>query len=90
MTPEFDKRSAVMFGSPYWTPDSEQEFLTRNEEYMELKELVQRSDTYDDLDGEMKEVYDRAEAEARVEGKKHHEFIQNDKEGYGRFHGSEI
>src|SRR5437016_1092682 len=67
MTPEFDRRSAIVLGSPYWDVDGGvdvEEYMRRREKRDTLVDAIQVADTYEDLDGENKELYDLAEKAA--------------------------
>jgi hypothetical protein len=76
-----------MFGSSYWTikepgPDD----VERNDEFNRVKLAVQAAHTYDDLVGEVKESFDRAEAVALKKNAEYDAFVAQDGDGYGRFH----
>lgn len=67
--PEFDRRSAVVLGSPYWdvepgdNGENAEEYERRQDEFLRLRDAIQEeANTYDDLSDEMKELFDRAEA----------------------------
>ncbi len=87
MTPEFDRRSALVLGSPYFDAAEMEpsKGIKRREEFDVLLRAVQKAHTYDDLKGDIKALYDRAEVEAKKQAAEHEKFIQSDVGGYGRF-----
>ena len=90
MTPELDRRASVVLGSPYWDIKDSKERMKRLDEFYSLRDAIREVDTYDELSPDMKKLFDRAGAEADKANKEHEEFVQNDWEGYGRFHSTSI
>ena len=92
MTPEWSKRAGVVLASPYWelTVVTEEDFKKylklQDEEFLPLKEAVQESNSYNDLDEEMMAIFDRAEAVALKKRREDEEIAEQDIGGYGRFH----
>ena len=89
MTPEFDRRSSVVLGSPYWKiedDDVSDERFERLEQLTKLRHAIIDAGSYDKLDAAMKILYDTAEAEAIKWQQEYDEFVRNDQEGFGRFH----
>jgi len=96
MTPEWSRHAGMVLASPYWDKkgdtdkDYDERMRQREEELWPLKDAIAATDSYDDLSPEMKAIFDRAEAALIAEIKRQEEFAQNDVEGYGRFHSTEI
>ena len=94
MTPEFDRHGALILGSPYWDileqGEVNEKYMDRNREFHLVQRAIQTSNTYDDLQGEAKAVFDRAEAEVKKYDAEFDKFAQSDADGYGRFHSTEI
>lgn len=92
MTPEWSRRAGLVLDSPYWntetatTKEEFDEWLKQQEtELWPLQEAVREVDKYEDLNPEIKEIFDRAEKVALDAQAKHKEFVENDVEGFGRF-----
>ena len=87
MTPEWSNRAGVVLQSPYWTaPNSTEEYRKRrDDEFYPLQEAIQASDEYDDLEEDMRVIFERAEVVALAKIKEDEDFAANDTGGWGRF-----
>ena len=73
-TPEFSRRGAVVMNSPYWSDargnPGDADFPERNakvrEQRSNLQDSIMEASDYDDLEPDMKLVFDAAESAAKT------------------------
>jgi hypothetical protein len=86
MTPEWSYRAGKVLESVYFNPDDADEWLAMQDEFIKLQDALFEGDSYDDLTGEAKVIFDRAEKFT----KDYKERLSQDTGGYGRFLMCEI
>lgn len=90
MTPEFDRRSAIVLGSPYWQQFAESgthdQYMGRIEDFRKLQDAIQAADKYEDLSKPLQAIYDEAEKVAKKDIQDFKNFAAQDDQGFGRFH----